>query len=52
MAKNRIIMHLECSECGLRNYSERVSKKRSFGKLTLQKFCPKCRKHCAHKETK
>ena len=52
MAKNRIIVHLECGGCGLRNYSKRVSKKRDFGKLALNKYCAKCRKHSAHKETK
>jgi len=52
MAKNRVIVHLECEGCGLRNYSKRVSKKRDFGKLALSKYCAKCRKHSAHKETK
>ena len=52
MAKNRTIIHLECKDCGLRNYSQRVSKKRAFGKLALNKFCSKCRKHVVHKETK
>ena len=52
MAKTRIIIHLECSKCGLRNYSKRISKHRKFGKLVLNKFCAKCRKYSKHKETK
>ncbi|MCB9492956.1 MAG: 50S ribosomal protein L33 [Epsilonproteobacteria bacterium] len=52
MAKNRLIIHLECEGCGLRNYSKRVTKKRSYGKLTLSKYCGKCRSHSQHKETK
>jgi len=52
MAKNRVIIHMECGDCGLRNYSQKVSKKRDYGKLELNKFCAKCRKHVAHKETK
>lgn len=52
MAKNRIIITLECTECKSRNYSKLVSKKRSYGKLALQKYCFKCRKHQGHKETK
>ncbi|MFH1831951.1 MAG: 50S ribosomal protein L33 [bacterium] len=52
MAKNRTIVHLECGICKIRNYSKKVSKKRAFGKLELQKFCAGCRKHSAHKETK
>ncbi|MFH1644301.1 MAG: 50S ribosomal protein L33 [bacterium] len=52
MAKNRTIVHLECKECKLRNYSKRVSKKRAFEKLSLSKYCSGCRKHSEHKETK
>jgi len=52
MAKNRTIIHLVCSECKSRNYSKKVSKKRDFGKLELNKYCSKCRKHQSHKETK
>lgn len=52
MAKNRVIVHLECADCGMRNYSKRVAKGRQFGKLALSKYCSKCRKHVSHKETK
>lgn len=52
MAKNRTIVHLECETCGIKNYSKRVSKKRAFGKLSLSKFCARCRRHAQHKETK
>ncbi|MBT4594286.1 50S ribosomal protein L33 [bacterium] len=52
MAKNRIVVHLECTTCKMKNYSKRVSKKRAFGKLSLNKFCRKCAKHVSHKETK
>ncbi len=52
MAKDRIIVHLECTETGMRNYSIRVPKSRKFGKLALKKYCPKLRRHTLHKETK
>ena len=52
MAKTRTVIHFECTECKERNYSKRVSKKRQFGKLNLNKFCSKCRKHQSHKEIK
>ncbi|KKP23894.1 MAG: 50S ribosomal protein L33 [candidate division TM6 bacterium GW2011_GWF2_28_16] len=52
MAKARTIIHFECSDCKNRNYSKIVSKKRKFEKLNLKKFCPKCRVHSMHKETK
>ncbi|MBM3887119.1 50S ribosomal protein L33 [Candidatus Dependentiae bacterium] len=52
MAKNRTIIHLECTETGMRNYSILVSKKRQFGKLSLKKYCPKLKRHTIHKEVK
>jgi large subunit ribosomal protein L33 len=52
MAKNKVTTHLACGECGRRNYTQVVGKKRSAGSLKLSKFCAFCRKHCGHKETK
>ncbi len=52
MAKARTIIHFECKDCKMKNYSKHVSKKRAFAKLELSKYCEKCRKHSEHKETK
>ena len=52
MAKNRVTTHLACEICKERNYSQVVSKKRTAGALKLNKFCSRCRKHSAHKESK
>jgi len=52
MAKNRVTTHLVCENCKERNYTQVVSKKRSVGSLKLKKYCSRCRKHSAHKETK
>jgi len=52
MAKNRITTHMACTECKERNYTQVVTKKRDAGSLKLKKFCPRCRKHVEHKETK
>lgn len=52
MAKNRVYSHLACQECKERNYSQLVGKGRSIGALKLKKYCPRCRKHVEHKETK
>ena len=52
MAKNRVTTHLACEVCKERNYSQVVSKKRTAGALRLNKFCARCRKHNAHKESK
>jgi len=52
MAKNRITTHLVCETCKERNYTQVVSKGRTVGALKLKKFCSRCAKHQAHKETK
>ncbi|TFG60077.1 MAG: 50S ribosomal protein L33, partial [Deltaproteobacteria bacterium] len=48
----RDIITLACSECKNRNYTTTRNKKTMTEKLELKKFCPSCRKHTAHKETK
>ncbi|HOG47246.1 MAG TPA: 50S ribosomal protein L33 [Anaerolineae bacterium] len=54
MAKkeNRMIVTLACTECKERNYTTEKNRKNDPGRIELQKFCPRCRKHTAHKETK
>ncbi len=53
MAKEaRIIITLACGECKHRNYSTKKNKKNTPDKLELKKYCPNCRKHTPHKETK
>ena len=47
----RIAITLICSDCQSRNY--RTTRKRDFkGSLEKKKFCPKCKSHTLHKETK
>ncbi|MDA8123141.1 MAG: 50S ribosomal protein L33 [Candidatus Deferrimicrobiota bacterium] len=48
----RDIITLACSECKNRNYTTTKNKKTMSDKLELKKFCPSCRKHTNHKETK
>lgn len=52
MAKNRVVTQLTCSECKERNYTQVVGGNRSVGSLKLNKYCPHCRKHVEHKESK
>jgi len=54
MAKkeNRIIVTLACTECKERNYTTEKNRKNDAGRIELSKYCPRCRKHTAHKETK
>lgn len=46
------IITFECSACKMRNYSSHKNKKKLRDRLTLSKYCPVCRKHTPHKETK
>jgi large subunit ribosomal protein L33 len=50
--ENRIVIALACSECKERNYSTMKNRKNDPERLTLRKFCPRCRVHREHKETK
>ncbi|MDR0855291.1 MAG: 50S ribosomal protein L33 [Christensenellaceae bacterium] len=43
---------LECTECKERNYDSQKNKKNTPDRITISKFCPRCRKHTDHKETK
>jgi large subunit ribosomal protein L33 len=48
----RDIIALACTECKRRNYSTTKNKKKTTERLELKKFCPFCRTHTAHRETK
>lgn len=43
---------LECTECKNRNYASQKNKKNNPDRITVNKYCPFCKKHTAHKETK
>jgi large subunit ribosomal protein L33 len=42
----------QCTECKRKNYTSTKNKKTTTERLELKKFCPFCRKHVLHKETK
>ncbi len=46
------IIALKCEECNRRNYTTKKNRKNSTEKFEFSKYCPFCRKHTAHKETK
>lgn len=48
----RIIITLACSVCKERNYTTQKNKKNNPERLGLDKYCPRCRKHTPHKESK
>lgn len=48
----RVKITLACTECKNRNYSSDKNKKNDPDRLEISKYCPKCKKHTLHKETK
>jgi large subunit ribosomal protein L33 len=43
---------LQCTVCKERNYTTVKNKKNDPDRLEVKKFCARCRKHTAHRETK
>jgi large subunit ribosomal protein L33 len=54
MAKKdvRPVITLACTECKERNYITQKNRRNDPGRLELQKYCPRCRNHKPHRETK
>lgn len=50
--KMRVKITLRCNECKQRNYNTFKNKKNTPDKVELMKYCPFCRKHTMHSETK
>ena len=48
----RIIIHLACTECKERTYTTSKNKKNDSDRLELSKYCPRCRLHRPHRETR
>lgn len=43
---------LACTECKERNYRSEKNKKNDPERMEIKKFCPRCKKHTTHKESK
>jgi large subunit ribosomal protein L33 len=61
MAKAKVVelVALECVPCSegsngvhLRNYTTTKNRRTVQGKLELKKYCPRCRAHVRHRETR
>lgn len=48
----RELIGLACESCKRRNYVTSKNKKRQSEKFSIRKFCPGCRAHTVHRETK
>ena len=47
-----MVITLECTECRERNYVSEKNRRNDPNRIELQKYCPRCRKHQLHRETK
>ncbi|NUQ38863.1 MAG: 50S ribosomal protein L33 [Caldilineales bacterium] len=54
MAKkgNRVLVTLLCTECKERNYLTSKNRRSQTGRMEQNKYCPRCRTHRLHRETK
>jgi large subunit ribosomal protein L33 len=43
---------LACQECKHRNYITKKNRRNDPDRLDLKKFCPNCRRHTDHRETR
>ncbi len=43
---------LACNDCKRRNYTGSKNKRKHPDRVEFKKFCPFCRKHTPHKETR
>ena len=48
----RVRITLVCSECGARNYQTTKAQRQQQERLGIKKFCPTCKRHTLHKESK
>ena len=48
----RDLISLQGEQCKRRNYTSTKNKKTHSDKLAMRKFCPSCRTHTPHKESK
>lgn len=48
----RVKVTLACTDCKQRNYDKMKNKKNNPERLEMKKYCPFCRKHTLHCETK
>ena len=43
---------MACTECKERNYITIKNRRNDPDRLDLKKFCPRCRRHTVHRETR
>ncbi|MCL6625974.1 50S ribosomal protein L33 [Alicyclobacillus shizuokensis] len=48
----RVVITMACTDCKQRNYTTVKNKKNDPDRLELRKFCPYCKGHTVHRETR
>ena len=48
----RVNIILACTDCKQRNYTTSKNKKTNPDRIEMKKYCPFCKSHTFHKETK
>ncbi|MCK9330181.1 MAG: 50S ribosomal protein L33 [Candidatus Cloacimonetes bacterium] len=48
----RDLVILACEDCKNRNYTTTKNKRKHPNRVEFKKFCPTCRKHTLHKQTR
>ena len=48
----RDLITFACDDCKRRNYTSTKNKRLHPDRVELKKYCPFCRKHTTHKETR
>ncbi|HZD09854.1 MAG TPA: 50S ribosomal protein L33 [Candidatus Binatia bacterium] len=54
MARKAVRTHitLECTVCKERNYITEKNRRNDSSRIELRKYCPRCRTHQLHRETR
>ncbi len=50
--EDRVVVEMACTECRSRNYSTTKNRRNDPDRMELRKFCPRCRGHRQHRETR
>ncbi|MGA9397066.1 MAG: 50S ribosomal protein L33 [Anaerolineaceae bacterium] len=48
----RPVITLACSECKERTYTTEKNRRNDPNRMEMNKYCPRCKKHTLHRETK
>jgi large subunit ribosomal protein L33 len=48
----RVGITLACTDCKSRNYTTQKNKKNDPDRIEFKKYCPVCKTHTLHRETK